>query len=197
MTDRRSAIRDLLRDLLAWESYMGGFEAEIWRRVRDMNHVIYDDVCRDLQRQAQGILSAEKPAVHVKVLDFRIADLELSVRSFNVLSKNGYVTIADLLLSTRGQLLRLPGMGRRSVNEIEETLRGLGLQLGNKTFWEALLWPVERQRAEGGQLVLCIMAAMELANMTAPAEVIVGELQAWSTRAENILHNEKKGVSRE
>lgn len=59
-----------------------------------------------------------------------IDDLELSVRTTNCLHAEGIDTIEHLLARSGNDLLRLPSMGRRSLNEVKEVLatRGLALQ---------------------------------------------------------------------
>ena len=57
-------------------------------------------------------------------------ELELSVRSMNCLKNDGINYIEDLVQKTAGELLRAPNFGRKSLNEIIEALKMLGLELG-------------------------------------------------------------------
>ena len=57
-------------------------------------------------------------------------ELELSVRSMNCLKNDGINYIEDLVQKTAGELLRTPNFGRKSLNEIIEALKMLGLELG-------------------------------------------------------------------
>lgn len=47
-----------------------------------------------------------------------LSDLELSVRSFNTLKRNGYNTLADIIKLTPAQIMKMRNMGRKSMEEI-------------------------------------------------------------------------------
>ena len=59
-----------------------------------------------------------------------IDELQLSVRSMNCLKNDGINYLEDLIQKTPGELLRAPNFGRKSLNEIIEALKMLGLELG-------------------------------------------------------------------
>ena len=65
-----------------------------------------------------------------EILVVRIDDLDLSVRTKRALGSYGYEYIGDVVCLTEPQLLRLPNFGRRSLKELRETLKHLGLQMG-------------------------------------------------------------------
>lgn len=54
-----------------------------------------------------------------------ISELELSVRTSNVLRAQGVETVAQLMELTRDQMLSWRGMGRKSVREVLEIQREL------------------------------------------------------------------------
>lgn len=58
-----------------------------------------------------------------------IVDLAVSTRIQNILEKEGMKTVAGLLLRTRSQLLGLPGLGEKALEEIDVALRQLGVSL--------------------------------------------------------------------
>lgn len=60
----------------------------------------------------------------------KVEELELSLRAFNCLKKENIVYIGDLVSKTEGELLRTPNFGRKSLNEINEVLKQMGLHLG-------------------------------------------------------------------
>jgi hypothetical protein len=62
-------------------------------------------------------------------LDTSIEDLDLTVRSYNVLKRNGIDTLGKLTSTTERELLDLRNMGRRNVDEIREKLQMLRLDL--------------------------------------------------------------------
>jgi DNA-directed RNA polymerase subunit alpha len=60
-------------------------------------------------------------------LNKRIDEMELSVRSYNCLLSEGIRYIGDLVVKNEAEMLRLPNFGRKSLNELKENLRVLGL----------------------------------------------------------------------
>ena len=59
-----------------------------------------------------------------------ISDLDISVRAKNGIKNDNIEYVGDLVQLTEPQLLRTPFLGRKSVNEIKETLDNMGLELG-------------------------------------------------------------------
>jgi tetratricopeptide (TPR) repeat protein len=66
-----------------------------------------------------------------------VDELELSVRAAVCLKNENIACIGDLVHKTESELLDSPNFGRKSINEIKETLAQMGLHLGMKV-WE---WP--------------------------------------------------------
>jgi len=62
-----------------------------------------------------------------------IAELELSVRAANCLREAKIQTIGELLEKTSQELLKYRNFGKKSLAEIEELLKGMGLSLGKST----------------------------------------------------------------
>ena len=62
--------------------------------------------------------------------DILIEELELGVRSYNCLKRAGIQTIGDLVQKSESELSAIPNFGRKSIEEVKETLRvrGLGLR---------------------------------------------------------------------
>ena len=60
----------------------------------------------------------------------KVDELELSVRSANCLKNDNIVYIGDLVQKTEPEMLRTPNFGRKSLNEIKEVLKIMGLELG-------------------------------------------------------------------
>ncbi len=60
----------------------------------------------------------------------RVADLELSVRSYNCLKNDNIKFIGDLVNKTEAEMLRTPNFGRKSLNEIKAVLGTMGLRFG-------------------------------------------------------------------
>jgi DNA-directed RNA polymerase subunit alpha len=64
--------------------------------------------------------------------DILIEELELGVRSYNCLKRAGIQTVGDLVEKSESELNAIPNFGRKSIEEVIETLdaRGLSLRQG-------------------------------------------------------------------
>ena len=60
-------------------------------------------------------------------------ELEFSVRSQNCLQSADIKYIGELVQKTEQEMLKTKNFGRKSLNEIKEVLREMGLELGLKT----------------------------------------------------------------
>ncbi len=67
-----------------------------------------------------------------------VDELELSVRSYNCLKNANIKTIADLVQKTEQEMLKTKNFGRKSLNEIKEILKSMGLSFGMKIDTELL-----------------------------------------------------------
>jgi DNA-directed RNA polymerase subunit alpha len=63
--------------------------------------------------------------------DILIEELELGVRSYNCLKRAGIQTVGDLVSKTEGELNAIPNFGKKSIDEVIETLHARGLSLRN------------------------------------------------------------------
>jgi len=61
--------------------------------------------------------------------NFPIEELELGVRSYNCLKRVGIETIGDLVSKSENELASIPNFGRKSIEEVKETLVTHGLTL--------------------------------------------------------------------
>ena len=64
-----------------------------------------------------------------KVLEMSIDELELSVRSFNCLKRAGINTVEELTSKTPDDMMKVRNLGRKSLEEVLEKLKELGLSL--------------------------------------------------------------------
>ncbi len=71
---------------------------------------------------------AEAPAAH-GMENFPIEELELGVRSYNCLKRVGIETIGDLVSKSENELAAIPNFGKKSIEEVKETLATQGLSL--------------------------------------------------------------------
>src|SRR2546421_20177 len=61
-----------------------------------------------------------------------IEELELGVRSYNCLKRAGIQTVGDLVTKTESELNAIPNFGKKSIDEVIETLHARGLGLRNE-----------------------------------------------------------------
>ncbi|MEK7817670.1 MAG: DNA-directed RNA polymerase subunit alpha C-terminal domain-containing protein, partial [Actinomycetota bacterium] len=58
-----------------------------------------------------------------------IEELEIGVRSYNCLKREGIQTVGDLIKCSEAELLNIPNFGKKSIEEIRENLSKMGLSL--------------------------------------------------------------------
>jgi DNA-directed RNA polymerase subunit alpha len=61
--------------------------------------------------------------------DILIEELELGVRSYNCLKREGVETVGDLVARSEAELLNIPNFGRKSIDEVRERLAERDLKL--------------------------------------------------------------------
>lgn len=61
-----------------------------------------------------------------------IDELELSVRSYNCLKNENIIYVGDLVIKTESEMLKTSNFGRKSLNELKENLKSMGLNFGVK-----------------------------------------------------------------
>jgi DNA-directed RNA polymerase subunit alpha len=86
----------------------------------------------DLEKIDMGEIAAaeaEAPSTSHGMENFPIEELELGVRSYNCLKRVGIETIGDLTSKSEGELAAIPNFGRKSIEEVRETLAAHGLTL--------------------------------------------------------------------
>ena len=64
-----------------------------------------------------------------KVLDMTIEELDLSVRAYNCLKRAGINSVAELVQKNQDDMMKVRNLGRKSLEEVEQKLNGLGLGL--------------------------------------------------------------------
>jgi DNA-directed RNA polymerase subunit alpha len=94
---------------------------------------IIDDHMSLFEAQAMGDLSgdtfADLPEEGETVLDTPIEDLDLTVRSFYCLKRQGVNTIGQLTECTEADLLNIRNFGAKSIEEVKDKLQQMGLGL--------------------------------------------------------------------
>src|SRR5256884_3607517 len=92
---------------------------------------IFTDIDR-IEHLTEGVggdgTQQEMPLAH-GMENFPIEELELGVRSYNCLKRVGIETIGDLVVKTENELAAIPNFGKKSIEEVKETLATHGLTL--------------------------------------------------------------------
>jgi DNA-directed RNA polymerase subunit alpha len=79
--------------------------------------------------QAAAAEAAPEATVAHGMENFPIEELELGVRSYNCLKRVGIETIGDLVSKTENELGAIPNFGKKSIEEVKETLAAHSLGL--------------------------------------------------------------------
>src|SRR5213596_2912638 len=79
--------------------------------------------------EAAAAEAQAEPALAHGMENFPIEELELGVRSYNCLKRVGIETIGDLVTKTETELAAIPNFGKKSIEEVKETLASHGLTL--------------------------------------------------------------------
>ena len=64
-----------------------------------------------------------------KVLEMTIEELDLSVRAYNCLKRAGINSVAELVQRNQEDMMKVRNLGKKSLEEVEQKLAGLGLTL--------------------------------------------------------------------
>lgn len=104
------------------------YGANILQRHLDV-FVAYGQLPEEEEQQEE--ISAEEEALYTK-LRLPISELELSVRSSNCLKDANIKTIGDLVRRQESELLEFRNFGKKSLTEIGDLLKAMGLSLGMK-----------------------------------------------------------------
>ncbi|HBG60997.1 MAG: DNA-directed RNA polymerase subunit alpha [Omnitrophica WOR_2 bacterium GWF2_38_59] len=104
------------------------YSANILQRHLDI-FVSYGQLPEEEEEEEE--VSAEEQSLYEK-LRLPISELELSVRSANCLKDANIKTIAELVKKTESELLTFRNFGKKSLTEINDLLKVMGINLGMK-----------------------------------------------------------------
>ena len=84
----------------------------------------------ELNTAAEGIEIGPAPvdAVLSSELSIPIEDMDLSVRSYNCLKREGINTVSELIALSEDQLMNIRNFGSKSVDEVRDKLVSMGLK---------------------------------------------------------------------
>ncbi|CCH76650.1 RNA polymerase (alpha subunit) [Nostocoides japonicum T1-X7] len=86
---------------------------------------------RELNVEAEGIDMGPSPTDAALAADLAlpIEDLDLTVRSYNCLKREGIHTVGELVGRSEADLLDIRNFGQKSIDEVKAKLHGMGLSL--------------------------------------------------------------------
>jgi len=109
----------------------GGVDAA--EAVRQAARILRDQLTIFVGLEAEETVAVAGGKKDLSPILFRpIDELELGVRSTNCLKAENIYYIGDLVQRTETQLMKTPNLGKKSLNEIKEALKGHDLDLGMK-----------------------------------------------------------------
>ncbi len=88
-------------------------------------------LCRELNVDAEGIDMGPSPTDAALAADLAlpVEDLDLTVRSYNCLKREGINTVGDLVARSEQDLLDIRNFGAKSIDEVKQKLFDMGLSL--------------------------------------------------------------------
>lgn len=88
-------------------------------------------LARELNVEAEGIEIGPSPTDTTVAADMAlpIEDLEMTVRSYNCLKREGIHTVGELVARSEADLMDIRNFGAKSIDEVKEKLTELGLSL--------------------------------------------------------------------
>ena len=88
-------------------------------------------LARELNVDAEGIEIGPSPqeADTIAAFAMPIEELDLTVRSYNCLKREGINTVGELIGRTEADLLDIRNFGQKSIDEVKMKLAGMGLGL--------------------------------------------------------------------
>jgi DNA-directed RNA polymerase subunit alpha len=92
--------------------------------------IFMEDTGQDEEEYSFGAPSAQpEPGRTTEFDDMPIEELELGVRSYNCLKREGIETVGDLIAKSDQELMCIPNFGRKSIEEVRERLEKNNLKL--------------------------------------------------------------------
>jgi DNA-directed RNA polymerase subunit alpha len=88
-------------------------------------------LARELNVEAEGIDMGPSPSDAALAADLALAieELDLTVRSYNCLKREGIHTVGELVARSEADLLDIRNFGAKSIDEVKAKLHGMGLAL--------------------------------------------------------------------
>ena len=85
-----------------------------------------------LEGHGLAVVGGSPAALQGEEWDILIEELELGVRSYNCLKRAGIQTVGDLISKSEAELNAIPNFGKKSIDEVIETLHLRGMSLRDR-----------------------------------------------------------------
>ena len=110
-------------------------------------------LARDLNVDAEGVDIGPSPADAALAADLAvpIEELNLTVRSYNCLRREGILTVGELAARSEQDLLDIRNLGAKSIEEVKQKLTGMGLALRDSPPWFDPLAAADSYRTDDGE----------------------------------------------
>ena len=122
------------------ETEMDGLELEIWTDGRISPRSALEEAAKILRDHLQPFLGAqvadeevvlnEEETLLFNKLSRKVEDLDLSVRAMNCLNSANIKLVSELCTKTEQRMLKYRNFGKKSLDEIKEKIKNVGLELG-------------------------------------------------------------------
>ena len=131
-------LAELGNDLLVSASRVRGIEQNAIRRLRHPRYSMairqnlrlwkYNELLK--LKQIEDLEKAKKDLINrIESLQINLDELDMTVRLRNSLKNQGIESVAELFSCSAAELLRIPGLGRRTLNEVKEIKQDITLHL--------------------------------------------------------------------
>ena len=123
MVIQKEVLRDKICDVLRGWILEG--------KLKPGERIVELTLARELNVEAEGIEIGPSPIDEQLAADLAlpVEDLNLTVRSYNCLKREGIHTVSELVSRSEQDLLDIPNFGSKSIEEVIETLHARGLDL--------------------------------------------------------------------
>jgi DNA-directed RNA polymerase subunit alpha len=107
---------------------MEASDAVAWAaKILDDHFKLFEELNQAVKDATVMAISKEKPENQFNSMT--LEDLDLSVRSYNCLKRNGLKTVQELCNMKESELMTVRNLGKKSYKEILDKLAGFGLSL--------------------------------------------------------------------
>ena len=120
-----------MEELIIEVSTNGSIEAKEALAIASKMMINHLNVVVELSEKAKTTeyMIEREETTNNSILETSIADLDLSVRSYNCLMRAGIKDVKDLISKSEEEMMKVRNLGRKSLKEVKEKLEELGLSL--------------------------------------------------------------------